>query len=300
MLIDAFTFYNEADLLQLRLETLRDHVDQFVIVEMGLTHSGMRKPLLLADRLDKLAAPREQITYVGLYDWPRVDPRNEPERWVLENYQRNCITRGLDEIGAKSDDVLLISDLDEIPDPNALMAAIEALSIKPFVSFAQLYRKHFVNAILPSMAATPLWLGTVATRVGTLQTLSPTEVRRGDADRSALVWTGVNLRDDTAYLNPAGWHFTYFGGPVADRIKHASIVEGWNAHQSGAFAVPPESRHNYRDGRTPEVESWLHQSGCVLWPTPWGSTGGLNYLPVPLRDNPGRWERLWWFDEVRD
>lgn len=297
MLIDAFTFYNEADLLQLRLQTLREAVDYFIIVEMGLTHSGIRKPLLLADRLDRLDAPREKIVYIGVYDWPRVDVRNERERWVLENHQRDCIVRGLDQLGAGADDVLLISDLDEIPDPNALGPASAALAERPFVAFAQVYRKHFVNALPISIMRTPLWLGTVATRAGMVQKLTPTAIRRGDADRSAQLWSGTGLRSDTAYLNPAGWHFTYFGGPVADAIKHSSIVEGCYAHQSGGFELPPPSRHNHADGRTEAVEQWLARSGVVALPATWGSTGGLRYLPKPLLEHPDEWERLWWYNQ---
>jgi beta-1,4-mannosyl-glycoprotein beta-1,4-N-acetylglucosaminyltransferase len=40
MLIDCFTFFNELDMLECRLEYLYDKVDQFVLVEADITHSG--------------------------------------------------------------------------------------------------------------------------------------------------------------------------------------------------------------------------------------------------------------------
>ena len=300
MLIDGFTFYNELDLLNLRLETLANAVDKFIIVEMGITHSGVRKPYVLADRLDQLPVSRDKIVYVPLYNWPRVDPRHEAHRWILENYQRNCIARGLDELGARDSDVVLVSDLDEIPDPASLRAAIDALKHKRFAVFAQAYKKYFVNAAVKGMENCPLWLGTVATHVGTLRSVSANTVRRGDSDRAAFIWTNGPLRIDTAYLNPAGWHFTYFGGAIAVGAKLENIVEGQGAHQPKSFFIPKRSRHNYTDGRTDEVLNWLAKSDVVIHKVKPFSMGGLAYLPKPLLDDPRAWESLWWYDQLMD
>lgn len=298
MIIDAVTFYNEFGLLQLRMATLADVVDRFVVVEMGVTHSGSRKGFVLEDYLDHLPVPRERICYVKLCDWPRVDPRHEAERWVLENFQRDQIVRGLQAIGAKDDDVVLISDVDEIPDPSAVQVACSALNLKPYAVFSQVYRKYFINGLPRGYVNSPMWLGTVACKVAQLGKVTLTQARRGDGDRAAFLWTDGALRDDTAYIDRGGWHLTYMGGPGAVRLKAQSIAEGLQAHQPSSFFVPQKSRHNFEDGRSPEVEAWLAASDIAVFPRRPMCSPELKYVPEPILADPMEWEWLWWYAQT--
>ncbi|PLR18852.1 hypothetical protein SGCZBJ_24765 [Caulobacter zeae] len=300
VIIDACTFYNEFGLLKLRMATLAHVVDRFVVVEMGVTHSGVRKGFVLEDYLDQLPVPRERICYVKLCDWPRVNPRHEADRWVLENFQRNAITRGLDMIGAGKDDTVIISDVDEIPDPAAIPVAVAALRSKPFAVLVQVYRKHFINGLPHAYVNSPLWLGSVLCRVGQLDTLDATACRRGDGDRAAFLWTDGAMRADTAYITRGGWHLTYMGGVDAVRLKLESIVEGLEAHQPKAFFVPQRSRHNFRDGRTPQVERWVAETDIGIVPRRPLSTPELRYLPEPVLTDPTEWEWLWWYAQTID
>ena len=56
MIYDCFTFFNELDLLEIRLNVLRDVVDRFVLVEAGETHTGKRKPLYFRENAARFAA----------------------------------------------------------------------------------------------------------------------------------------------------------------------------------------------------------------------------------------------------
>src|SRR5579863_8430750 len=108
MIYDCFTFFNELELLELRLNELAGVVDRFVIVEATKTHSGKPKPLHYRDNQARISRFHSQIIHVIVDDMPVSD-----DAWTLENFQRNCIVRGL--TGCRPDDFILISDLDELP-----------------------------------------------------------------------------------------------------------------------------------------------------------------------------------------
>jgi beta-1,4-mannosyl-glycoprotein beta-1,4-N-acetylglucosaminyltransferase len=118
---DCFTFFNELDLLELRLTELSGLVDRFVIVESTLTHMGAPKPLYYADNKERFAAFRDRIIHIVVDDMP--DAAAEKDPWVREVGQRNAIARGLS--GARPSDRIIVSDLDEIPKPVALRAALD-------------------------------------------------------------------------------------------------------------------------------------------------------------------------------
>lgn len=113
MIYDCFPFFNELDLLEIRLNVLKDVVDKFVLVEAGETHTGKPKPFYFQDNRGRFAAFADRIIYLKIDKFPAGH-----DAWWNENFQRNAIINGL--TAAKSDDVIMISDLDEIPDPTAV------------------------------------------------------------------------------------------------------------------------------------------------------------------------------------
>ncbi len=121
-IIDCFTFYNELDLLEYRLNVLNDVVDYFVIVEANQTHAGKQKELYYNNNKERFYKFKDKIIHI-IVDLPckgAINIQNN-EQWVNEKYQRNCISLGLDKININNNDVIIISDLDEIPDPNTLI-----------------------------------------------------------------------------------------------------------------------------------------------------------------------------------
>lgn len=109
---DCFCYFNEDMLLKLRLDTLWDHVDYFVIVESVKTISGLPKPLNF--RMENFAAYQSKIRYIVLKEYPF--PTNDA--WRNERYQRDYVAQGLSD--AADDDWIMVSDLDEIPRPDAI------------------------------------------------------------------------------------------------------------------------------------------------------------------------------------
>jgi beta-1,4-mannosyl-glycoprotein beta-1,4-N-acetylglucosaminyltransferase len=109
---DCFCFFNEHDLLKLRLETLWDVVDVFVLVESSLTFSGKTKPLHYD--ASQFGPYSSKIRHIVVDDFPFdiCDP------WRNERFQRNAIERGL--VDATPKDWIIVGDVDEIPNPEKI------------------------------------------------------------------------------------------------------------------------------------------------------------------------------------
>jgi beta-1,4-mannosyl-glycoprotein beta-1,4-N-acetylglucosaminyltransferase len=122
-IIDCFTFYNELELLNYRLNILKDVVDFFIIVESTHTHVGKEKPLFYRDNKDMFKEFQHKIVHIVVEDFPHKHPAisiAKNEQWINERYQRTAISRGFGTLALQDQDVLLITDLDEIPDPVTL------------------------------------------------------------------------------------------------------------------------------------------------------------------------------------
>ena len=123
-IFDCFMYFDEEVVVDVRLNTLDEYVDYFVIVESKFTHKGDRRELRFNHK--KFEKFKDKIIYViddQIYSkTERVNPEdNEGEKsrkYIFnaayrENGQRNLIIKGLS--GAKNEDLILISDVDEIP-----------------------------------------------------------------------------------------------------------------------------------------------------------------------------------------
>jgi hypothetical protein len=109
-IIDTTMFWKEYDILELRLAEHYDHVDQFVIVECDRTYSGTYKGFNLAKHLDRYSKWMDKINYIKVTDCPTHN-----NAWDNEHWQRDHMHLGWKNLG--SDDVILVSDLDEIVRP---------------------------------------------------------------------------------------------------------------------------------------------------------------------------------------
>ena len=123
MLIDSFLFFNETELVELRIKYLNKIVDYFVIVEADITHQGKKKdwnfPKILERNLKEFSS---KIQYHQLNIDPEkikteeswiIDDIKGDDAWRIENFQRNYIKTVCKKFS--DDDILIISDLDEIP-----------------------------------------------------------------------------------------------------------------------------------------------------------------------------------------
>lgn len=193
LVYDCFTFWRELEILEMRLETLCDVVDKFVIVEATKTHSGKSKPLFFDENKDRFSKFKDKIIHVVVRDMPVSD-----DRWALENHQRNSITRGL--TGARSNDIIMISDVDEIPRPESLKTCgVDcSLSLNMYNYFYNL--RNTVDD----------WAGTVVLRNSDLAQKTPQFYR--------------DARYSMRRIKNAGWHFSWIGDIHSAREKLESFA----------------------------------------------------------------------------
>ena len=125
---DCFMYFDEDLLLDLRLNILNNYVKKFVVVESSYLHSGNKKKLNFD--IKNFPKFKDKIEYLVLDNQPNEiqevlpkdseDIRNEKKlknSVKRENSQRNYILKGLDK--ASDEDLIIISDLDEIPNPSS-------------------------------------------------------------------------------------------------------------------------------------------------------------------------------------
>jgi hypothetical protein len=123
MIYDTFLFFNEFDLLDIRLHELDAVVDKFVLVEATRTHSNKPKPLYYTENRERYAAFHDKIIHVVVEDTP-----DTTDAWAIERFQRDAILRGL--ALCRPDDIILMSDVDEIPRREAVRQAAASMRYK--------------------------------------------------------------------------------------------------------------------------------------------------------------------------
>tara|TARA_B100000989_G_scaffold232006_1_gene178777 strand:+ start:1297 stop:2124 length:828 start_codon:yes stop_codon:yes gene_type:complete len=104
---DCFTYCGEDLLLKIRLESLYNQVDRFIIIEGNKYFNGESKKKIF--NISNFVKYEKKIEYYFVEDFPKHDGNN----WNYEFYQRNQISRGLKDLN--KDDYVLVSDVDEIP-----------------------------------------------------------------------------------------------------------------------------------------------------------------------------------------
>lgn len=192
MTYDCFIFFNELDLLDLRFNILNPVVDKFVIAEINLTFTGIEKPFYKDEIFKRYPQFKDKIIPIG-YKINKDDFKNP---WEIEHYQRNLMGQIYNI--TNRDDTLIMSDVDEIPDPNTVAEYArygDDIHVLP-----QLSCQYYLNVI---NLTHKFWLGSCIMKY-----------KDGFAPQSARDMRGYFPR-----LSPGGWHFSYLGGREAIKQK---------------------------------------------------------------------------------
>jgi len=206
-------FFDEEMLLDFRLNYLNNYVDKFVVVESSYTHSGEKRKLLLD--IKNFGKFKEKIIYIAVDKEPKNilgvlekdDENTKNSKYILnaakrENFQRNCILNGIKN--ADPQDVILISDLDEIP--NLERNNLKNINNK-LIFFKQKLFYYKFNLKLESFK----WFGTKACKK--INLISP-QWLRNIKDRRYPFWRIDTFFSKTKYqdiffIEDGGWHFSY-------------------------------------------------------------------------------------------
>lgn len=218
-IIDGFTFYNEVDMLELRLRYLYPYVDKFLIVEADRKFSGEAKPFMLKDLMatERFAWASDKVRIKSIHiDTSHMQLDKRPESfdpttdfWKIEATQRNAIRP--ETMGAH--DLLLMGDVDEIPNADTLKLLRQNRQFRRWVQKEpRAFRQYFFYYNPHCLKAEP-WAGTIVVGSEVAARLSNQDMR--------------SKRYKWKPLENGGWHFSYFMSPeqIADKIKSFSHQE---------------------------------------------------------------------------
>ena len=227
-IFDCFMFYDEEVVLDIRLNSLKNFVDCFVIVESKFYHNGKKRDLKFD--INKYPKFKDKIIYIVQDDEPlnleTVKKEDEEEvknsKLILnahkrENLQRNQIYKGLSK--ANEDDLIMISDVDEIPNLKDLNVAKVKNRI---VIFEQDIFYYKLNRYLEGFT----WHGTKACKKKNLK--SPQWIRNVKNKKFGF-WRLDTFFSKTKYINKifirdGGWHFSNLKNPVDIENKLKSYL----------------------------------------------------------------------------
>ena len=198
-IFDCFMFNNEEKLLEIRLNVLNKFVDHFVIIESEETHSGNKKKITF--EIDKYSKFKEKIIYKKINSFPIG-----LSSWQKENYQRNYIANCLNQ--ANGDDIVMISDLDEIPN-------LENVNFSNYNEKIIIFNQRLFFYKLNFAAKTVNWHGTRACKKKFLK--SPQWLRNLKTHKKYKLYRldkllfSNNYENSFKIINNGGWHFTWLG-----------------------------------------------------------------------------------------
>ena len=225
---DCFMYFDEELVVNVRLHTLNEFVDYFVIVESRFTHRGDPRELKFDHKKfqkfrDKIIYIIDEEVYPQTHEIKTEDSKNDRSIKLIfnaayrENGQRNLIAKGLKE--ANDEDLILISDVDEIPK----LSGLNFKSIKEkIILFKQDMFYYKFNLLLPDL----IWTGTKACKKKNL--ISPQWLRnikdrkysffRIDTFFSKTKFTSIKIISD------GGWHFSNIKTPKEIEFKLRSYL----------------------------------------------------------------------------
>ena len=203
---DCFSYWDEDLLLDIRLNILNEYVDYFVIVEGNKTWQNNYKKLSFD--IKKFEKFKDKIIYIPVEDMPGGE-----NPWIRENFQRNCITRGLAE--SNSEDLIIISDVDEIPD---LKNINEYLKDKRYAVFKQ---KAFYYKLNMQNITLLYWYGS---RICKKKYFKSPQWLRNLKFKKRPFWRIDKYRLNNIIEN-GGWHFCNLKTPKELLYKYKNMAE---------------------------------------------------------------------------
>jgi beta-1,4-mannosyl-glycoprotein beta-1,4-N-acetylglucosaminyltransferase len=215
----------ELDILEIRLNELKDVVDKFVLVEATKTHSGLDKPLYYLQNRSRFLEFFDKIIHIVVHDMPMtseeiqsaISPQDRKwldtgyqmgDNWVRERFQRNAIMRGL--VDCSPDDIIIIEDADEMLYPD-IIAKLDGTMCEGSNAVEQEFRTCYANWKCVNMP----WYGSKVLQYKYVT--NPSEHRFHTPA--------------SCYINKGGLHMNFWGGAEAIQTKIKSY-----AHQE--FNIP--------------------------------------------------------------
>lgn len=235
---DCFSFFDELDLLEIRFNILNDYVDKFVLMEAPETFFGKPKPLIFKNNKERFKQWEHKIIYHVIDDFPNdknlyeaavkspntgLGP-NKDIWWIREFYQKESLNRVL--LNCNDDDIIYVSDVDEIWNPNINIKFDSVNVFKPVQTNYPFYLNHRSNQDPHA------WTGTRVSKYKVYKKYGANHFRTEREAPSIKILNG-------------GWHFSWLSKKVdkyedghPDQINRFNTVQ--NVHMWKDESALPE------------------------------------------------------------
>lgn len=264
---DIFLFFNELELLEIRLNILDKYVDYFVIIESTETFTGLPKKLYFEENKHLFEKWKHKILHYVVKDTPKneedlktrlsikdlnpldreivictLNTDNVPDKkevqWLKEFYQKEATKRILTELN--DDDFCYISDLDEIWNPEIIID----YSKDDIYKYRQTAYIYYLNN--RSNENWRGWVGTIGTKYKNIKNSSINHIRTPRKNKFTVLWNG-------------GWHFSFQGG----ENKIVKKLEAYSHQEINTSKIKSQIKNTIsenRDIRGRHIKFWNDES----------------------------------------
>lgn len=243
MIYDIFSFNNELDMLDLRLNILDQYVDKFVLIESNKTFSGIDKPLYYEENKKLFEKFEDKIIYYKVLDSPTSFDDSDCDQeilnlalnsdnvtrehicWLIEFYQKESIKKALANL--EDDDICWISDVDEIWNYDLNFTVEQDKIYKPKINNCYI---EYLN--IKTNENWTFFTGPIVTKWKNIKNECLNHLR-----------TQRKMNHVYTFLENGGWHFNALGGSekkindFKHPIYHKDYMEnrknGWRIDESG-------------------------------------------------------------------
>ncbi len=258
MIWDCFIFNCELDILEIRLNVLDSIVDKFVLVECEKTHTNLDKPLYFEENKERFKQFEDKIIHIII---KKEELPQYKSSWSYENFQRNSIAKVIEQ--ADNNDIIILSDVDEIPNPKVIMACKDMEGIKSLKMDIFVY---FLNNLALDRTCCDLQMTKVFSPKD-MGSLTLSEIKFDKSIKQTEIKNG-------------GWHFSNCGGEECARIKYLSCSYHENEDKNSREDLIKSYKKDIKRRRLWEVREFLF--GIKI----------NNYFPKYLVENKEKYTHL--------
>ena len=194
-IFDCFQYFNEDHIADLRFNILDEYVDFFVVVESTVNHQGQTRKLHF-DK-NKYKKFQNKIVYIEVDDTPdNIKKPHTGGESLVEQHQRNSIMKGLNK--SQDNDLIILSDVDEIPDLNKL----KVFDKNKYAVFSQkmfMYKLNLLNLNENN------WHGS---KICLKKNLKSPQWLRNLKFKKYPFWR-IDKQKNLQIIDNGGWHFAY-------------------------------------------------------------------------------------------
>jgi beta-1,4-mannosyl-glycoprotein beta-1,4-N-acetylglucosaminyltransferase len=194
-IFDCFQYFNEDHIADLRFNILDEYVDFFVVVESTVNHQGQTRKLHF-DK-NKYKKFQNKIIYIEVDDTPdNIKKPHTGGESLVEQHQRNSIMKGLNK--SQDNDLIILSDVDEIPDLNKL----KVFDKNKYAVFSQkmfMYKLNLLNLNENN------WHGS---KICLKKNLKSPQWLRNLKFKKYPFWR-IDKQKNLQIIDNGGWHFAY-------------------------------------------------------------------------------------------